>query len=37
MEGKLFRLGTAIVTLMLGIFLVISLYRHFSPLIDPPR
>ncbi|WP_156475375.1 hypothetical protein [Acetobacter malorum] len=36
MEGKLVRLGIVIVTLILGIFLVSSLYKNFSHLIDQP-
>nr|WP_159102865.1 hypothetical protein [Acetobacter persici] len=36
MEGKLLRLGIVIVTLILGIFLVSSIYRNFSHLMDQP-
>ncbi|WP_215753593.1 hypothetical protein [Acetobacter sp. P5B1] len=36
MQGKLVRLGIVIATLILGIFLVSSLYRNFSHLMDPP-
>ncbi|OAG76661.1 hypothetical protein Amal_02435 [Acetobacter malorum] len=36
MEGKLVRLGIVIATLILGIFLVSSIYKNFSHLMDQP-
>lgn len=36
MEGKLLRLGIVIATLILGIFLVSSIYRNFSHLMEQP-
>lgn len=34
MDGKLLRLGIVIATLILGIFLVSSIYRNFSHLME---
>lgn len=35
MQGKLLRLGIVIATLILGLFLISSIYRNFSHLMQP--